>query len=531
MKQSPSSLVAVVVMLAVCSTAAQAQGVNVTARLLDFDVAEPARENYRDTHAGTGIVNDAITRALQDLKATALAPVRDALSGPNRLGPGMTARDIEIMLGTPGAPSLLPTGQAKGRMTIPVTGNWIDLTSTHPASRGPSMDPRMRIAFDLTLTIDMYLGTRPPHLRASAAILQPKNPVVTPLNVWAEIGLGIDDILSSLGGTQSIEARINEGFGKQRAEVTNTFNSGLAANAGLLSMPKGYTFNGGRIEPDQVIVAGYRVVPYANDRVTLLATWPKDLGAMMNDCRPVGMGASWQAGPRPYSGVAKPPRGTATVLNVNSRAERRGEFICSTILQAPKGAPLSFAWADPVRVTVASPNPAVLKTVLVARPSGWVNPVVPTAPEYALALTKESQVGTGRQLDAAAQAQKSPLDPVTRSGVEERVNPVVQQPESPVLSTVPMTSPAPTTTTTVPTTAPVPTTRGTLISPAPAATTVPMTVPVPTTRGTLVSPAPAATTVPLTAPPTVDSAVRMPGTLVTPDQVPEVAPRTPSEGP
>jgi hypothetical protein len=519
MKQSSLSLCAVVVVLAVCSSAAQAQGVSVTVRQLDFDVAEPTREDYRDTQAGTGIINNAITLAWQDLKGSALDPVRDALSGPNRLGPGMTARAIEIELGTPGTPSLVPTGQAKGQMTIPVTGNWIDLTSTHPASRGPSMDPRMRIAFDLTLTIDFHLVNRTPHLRASAAILQPTNPVVTPLNMWAEIGLGIDDILSSLGGTQSIEARIKEGFGKQRTEVTNALNSGLAANAGLLAMPKGYTFNGGRIEPDRVIVAGYRVLPYANDRVTLLATWPKDLGTLMNDCRPVDMGASWQAGPWPYSGVAKPPRGTARVLHVNSRTERRGEFICSTILQAPKGAPLSFAWAEPVRVTVASPNPAVLKTALVARPSGWANPVVPTAPEYALALTKESQVGTGLQLDAAAQAQKSPLDPVTRSGVEERVNPVVQQSESPVVSTVPMASPAPAAETR-PTTAPVPTTRGTLISPAPTTTTVPMTAPVPTTRGTLTSPDRA-----------TDDAVRIRGILETPGKAPEAASRAPSEGP
>ncbi len=495
MKLSPLSQVAVVVMLAVCSSTAWAQGISVTVRLLDFDVAQPASENYRDTHAGTGIVNDAITRALQDLRATSLAPVRDSLSGPNRLGPGMTARAIEIELGTPGTPSLLPTGQAKGRMTVPVTGNWIDLTSTHPASRGPSMDPRMRITFDLTLTIDLYLGSRPPHLRASAAVLQPRNAVVTPLNMWAEIGLGIDDVLSSLGGTQSIQARINEGFGKQRTEVTEFLNSGLARNAGLLAMPKGYTFNGGRIEPDRVILAGYRVLPYANDRATVLASWPRDFGTLMKDCRPVGIGASWQAGPRPYSGVAEPPRGTAKVLFENTRAERRGEFICSTVLQVPKGAPLSFAWAEPVRITVASPNPMALKTALVARPSGWTNPVVPTAPEYMLALTKESQVGTGRQLDAAAQARKSPLDPVTRSGIGERVNPVVQQPDVRV-------APAP------------------VATPAPTTTTAPVTAPVPTTRGTLTSPDPA-----------VNDTVRIRGTLATPGQVPKVAPRAPSEGP
>jgi hypothetical protein len=431
-----------VLVLATTSSAAQAQGVGVTTRLLDFDVAHPDRESYRDTDVGTGVIGNAITLAWQDLSTSALNPVREWLGGADRLGPGMTARDIVITLGAPGQPSVAPTGQAQGRLTIPVSGNHIDLTSTHPASPGRSTDPRMRVVFDIVLTIDFLLTGRAPHLRAAAGILQPENARVSPLNTWADIGLGIDGLLSSLGGTKSIEARVRDAFSSQRIAVTNAFNSRLAANAGLFAMPKGYVYNGGRVEPDRIIIAAYRVMPFAGDRVTVLATWPKELGTLMRDCRPVGITASWQAGPRPFSGVPEPPRATATIQNMNPRIERRDQFACSVVMQVPKGAPLSLAWADPVRVTAASPNPIVMKTVVVARPSGWANPVLPTAPEYALALTRESQAGIGLQRDAASHAQQSPLDPVSRAGVEQRANPVIQQPRVRGAPT-PVTAPAP----------------------------------------------------------------------------------------
>jgi len=410
-------------MLVAGTTSAQAQGVGVTLKLLDFDVTQPAREGYRDVPAGNGLISFAVERAWGDLSGTALDPVKQWLGASNRLGSGMTARDIGIQLGSPGAMQLASTGQSKGRLTMAIAGNAIELTSTHPVSRGKWMDPRLRVGFDMTLTIDFSMVEQPPYVRASEAVLQPGNVRVSPLNLSAELGLSIDEIVSSLGGTQTISARVRDAFAGARVPVTNAFNAQLRSQGGLLALPNGYRYNGGRVEPGRIVVAGYKVKQAAGTNVAIVATWPKSLGTLMDDCRPVGIGATWQSGPKPYSGVNEPPSTAAQMQNVNPRTERGSDYGCSAVLRVPQGAPISVTWSDPVRVNVGSPNPMVMKTVVAARPAGWANPVVAKGSEVALVLSRESRAGTGVQFDRAARPRGNPLDPVAGSTVTERINP------------------------------------------------------------------------------------------------------------
>jgi hypothetical protein len=424
------------------ATAAPAQGVGVTVKLLDFDVTQPDRADYRDVNAGSGIIDMAVGRAWGELSGTALDPVRQWLAASDRLGKGMTARDIEIRLGTPGAIRLTPTGQSKGRLTVAIGGNSIDLTSTHPVSRGKWMDPRMRVNFDMTLTIDFLMVNQAPHVRATEAVLQPGNVRVSPLNFAAELGLSIDDVISSLGGTQSVENRVRDAFAAARVPVTGSFNGQLRSQAGLLALPKDYLFNGARVEPGRIVIAGYKPKPATGARVAVVATWPKDLGTLMDDCAPVGIGARWQSGPRPFSGAGEAPSATAQMQNMNPRTERSAGYACSVVLIVPQGAPVSITWADPVRVAAGSPNPMVMKTVIAARPSGWTNPIVPKQPDYALTLARESRAGTGLQVDAAVQARRSPLDPVTGAKLTERVNPAIQTPAQRGVPAAAVVSPA-----------------------------------------------------------------------------------------
>jgi hypothetical protein len=66
----------------------------------------------------------------------------------------------------------------------------------------------------------------------------------------------------------------------------------------------------------------------------------------------------------------------------------------------------------------------VMRNVIVAHPAGWSNPVVPRHPdEYTLMLARESRAGTGLQLNPAARARKSPIDPIARPGASDRIDP------------------------------------------------------------------------------------------------------------
>ena len=128
---------------------------------MDFDVAQPAREEYRDSELGDTLINKAVEQAWSSVGSGRVTDdIKKWLQKPDRLGSGMTARDVQIRLGAPGAMQLVSKGQATGRLTLTVPGNEIDLTTTHPLSQGPGMDPRVRVRFDLQLTLSTSTSIR-----------------------------------------------------------------------------------------------------------------------------------------------------------------------------------------------------------------------------------------------------------------------------------------------------------------------------------------------------------------------------------
>jgi hypothetical protein len=410
--------------LALSFTAASASAqVNLTLKLMEYDVTQPTREEYRDSELGDRPINQAIEQAWAGVASGRVNDaIKEFLKKPDRFGSGMTARDIDVRLGAPGAMQLVSTGQTKGTATIKVSGNEIDLTTTHPLSRGKSMDPRVRIKFDLTLTIDLFIEPDRPRLRAIDAVAQPGNVNLFALNHSAAIGGAIDKLLSDFGGTPSLTDKVRGAMQQSRLGFANTFNSEMDKKAPSLVLP-GHIYNGGRIENGRVLIAQYKVKPTTPDRVAIVASWPKSLGELMNDCGPVAIGANWQAGPKPFAGVKEPKRQAGKVTNVNPRTMRRDEYICSTVVEVAKGAPLQVTWAQPVPVNVGSPNPMAMRQVLAAKPAGWNNPIVPNAIEYVLALNKESRPGIGVQSDAITAAKRNPLDPIAQ---ERRVDQVSQ---------------------------------------------------------------------------------------------------------
>lgn len=418
---SPALTTALALLLG--ASAAEAQGINLTLKLMDFDVSQPMREEYRDSELGDAPINKAIEQAWAAMGGGVVTDaIKTWLQKPDRLAPGMTARDIEIRLGKPGAATLVSKAQATGVATIVVTGNEIDLTTTHPMSRGPSMDPRVRVRFDLKLTIDLHVDPSAPRLRAAEAVAQPSSVDLYALNHWATIGGALDKLKSTLGGTPSLTDKVRGAMQQSQLVFTRAFNSEMDKQAGALVLP-GYTYNAGRIENGRVLIAQYRRKPSATDRVAFVASWPQSLGELMPDCGPVNIGATWQSGPRPFAGVREPHRTPAKRTNVNPRTTRRDQYICSTVLEAPKGAPLRVTWAQPIPVKIGSPNPMAMRQALAAHPSGWANPIVPTPSdiEYVLALAKESRPGIGVQSDAATVARRNPLDPVARDLRIDRV--------------------------------------------------------------------------------------------------------------
>jgi hypothetical protein len=417
-------IVAILAMLAASS--AYGQPVGVTLKLMTFDPASPGREQYEDRNLGDRLITAAISNAWEQQRQTAEDAVRTALSGPNRLASGMTAREISVTLGEPGSPRLTVLDRVRGRLELTVPANAVTLTTTHPLSQGPSMDPRLRIGFDLKLVLEFQVVAKAPYVQAASVFVQPAAVSVQALNASAALGMSIDQVLSSLGGARTIGERIVGGMEQSKLNITQRFNSHLATNAGLLALPPGYLFNGGRVESTRVVIAAYRAIQPSSVDFMVSASWPKTLGELMADCRPLGAAAQYQSGPPSLHGDA-PPYASALIVGVNPRYSVNEEFRCHVVVRAPAGVPLVLSWARPIPVGLAAAKNAYLKTTLNAEPAGWANPVVARASGATYLLKLSQGVGAtaaGKQLNARASARISPIDPVAKQLQESaRVTP------------------------------------------------------------------------------------------------------------
>jgi hypothetical protein len=420
------SAAAAALFLAGCT--ALASNIGLTLKLMDFDLANPQREEYADRNLGDALINYAINTAWEQQSQAAADGVRLALSGPDKLGSGMTARNIIVRLGEPQSPHLTVLDRVRGRLELTVPGDAVSLTTTHPLSRGPWMDPRLRISFSLNLVVEFKVISKAPFVQALTAYAQPTGVAVQALNLSADLGLSIDDIVSSLGGVQTIGEKIAGGMEQSKVNITDRFNSYLAGNAGLLALPPGYLFNGGRVEPTRVAIAAYRPSQPAPADIFIKATWPNSLGELMADCLPVGIGAQYQSGPHSLNGDA-PPFAMAQLLTTAPRLlSTDGTYSCFSLVRVPVGAPLNISWARPVHVTASGPNNKYLQASVNANPQGWSNPIIVRANSttFLLALSRHiGATGAGLQLNAAKAARVNPGDPViSRAKASARINPV-----------------------------------------------------------------------------------------------------------
>ena len=84
------------------------------------------------------------------------------------------------------------------------------------------------------------------------------------------MGAALDRIKSDIGGTPTMTDKVRAAFEQARLPFTNTFNQAMDRNQPSLVLA-GYNYNAGRIENGRVIIAQYRVKPYASRRHAVVA--------------------------------------------------------------------------------------------------------------------------------------------------------------------------------------------------------------------------------------------------------------------
>lgn len=390
MKITSSTHIALSAALLASAQTAFCNDIGITKKLMEFDVTQPAREDYQEVVIGANLIDEAVRLAWRQAGDDATARLVQWLSAPDRFGAGMSASEIRVTLGRPASIALQP-GAADhprlGKLAVTIPANRIELISTHPASRGRWMHPHTLFVFDLSAVIDIGIVASAPYVRASQALVAVDKVMVLPLNELSALGLSADRRLPN-GDSQTAHADvIAQAFRAADLPMAGTFNDQLRAMGRHLPLPQDETFNGGAVEGARIVIAAFKAKPAKEGDVAISTSWHKSLGELMNDCAPVGAGARWISGPKPYGG-GEAPRQAAHALRAYPRADGGENFSCLSIVRVPSGAPVEITWRQPIHL---GPNEALAEGVTIeATPVNFGNPVqFPDSQVHQLALGRE----------------------------------------------------------------------------------------------------------------------------------------------
>ncbi len=378
---------------------AQAQGAGLTKKLMEFDAAQPTREDYRESDLAPNLIDETIQRAWLQASGQALAPMRAWLAGANRIGAGMTARNVEIAFGHP-APVLVQPGAdpRSGSLIVTIANNRIDFTSSHPASRGKGMDPRVELVFDLAFTVELEVVASSPYVRAGETTLAVGRVVVLPRNELAAIAYSSERPAAQ--DVPPLDEWLRAALRAANLPLAAAFSQQLRTQADALALPPSETFNGGAVEASRIVIAAFRVKPVKEADLVVWASWKKALGDLMNDCAPLAVGAHWVSGPRPYAG-GDPPRQSAPAFGAYARTETGESHACMSIVRVPAGAPIQITWAPKIEVAPGAASALHPGYAVKATPLDFTNPVrTQDSRIHRLTLIQSADAADGVQVGA-----------------------------------------------------------------------------------------------------------------------------------
>lgn len=375
MKLTNSTRIALAAAALACAQAAPCSDIGITKKLMEFDITQPAREDYREQALGANLVDEAVRRAWRQADEEATAKLVQWLSAPERFGAGISASDLRLTLGRPAAITLQPGAAAdarQGRLAVTIPANRMELISTHPASRGGWMHPRTLVVFDVAVTIDFGIVAHPPYVQASKAVVAVDKVMALPLNELSALALAADGRRSTADGKSAYAEVLAQAFDAVRLPLSRAFNDQMHALARQLALPAGETFNGGAVEDGRIVIAAFTAKAASESDLAISATWRKSLGELMDDCAPLEAGARWISGPRPYGG-GMAPREIAQAFSTYPRADGGENYSCRSFVRVPAGAPIEITWAQPIRLD--SGAEAAGGITLEAMPLDFANPV------------------------------------------------------------------------------------------------------------------------------------------------------------
>lgn len=420
------SRLAAATLLAACApTAFAAVGARVLVQ--EWSPAQPDKHAVRILADDPEIVSRSIAQAWANARTLICAQIKARLGAP-RLVRGQTLYDIDCKLDPNAAITVESAGANALRLTFAIRGSSIAATSTVPDPLGREFDPRFSLTLDATLRIALAVQADPNQtLRATQAQFKLGNAKIDSHNASGDVLKFVaDDLIPFLGGP-NFKTLAENAVNSVSFNLATQFNGALAPVNAKLRGPAGHVRVGVWGRPNRITVAfGPReIAPPANGSISGVVRWDPAKFRAAPNCASFALQASVQTGPGPlldpddYSRTGAAPMRNVGTVSMTPAGERECRFAISGV---PAGWPNHIQARLHGAKPLASAGSAIYSTRLVLQPDGWSGPVIASAAGRDYVVAQEIRA-TAVEHQAR---RRNPLDPVTRAGASDRLNPNVR---------------------------------------------------------------------------------------------------------
>lgn len=419
--RSPIAAAVAATLFAAACGAVHADQVGVRFMQLEWDPRSPTQTPYV-SHDLDGFVNTAVQQVWDQVRPQIIQDVIASVTRPDYIRDGVTLRDVDLKLSSDApTPSLVsvPQDPTNGHIGLFLPNNSMDFTSTYPHVPR-SADPKLSASFDLVVDISIHVnGKMRPPIEVASAVARPVNAKIEPRNVTSQIGLTVDDIVSTFTGGNKLRDMITSGINHSSLNLTGAMRAYLAQNANIVSLPPGDTFNGGRIEGNYIVIAGWHRKSLPTAWIPVTAHWDPNTTAYIS-CDALQVTVTVPYAPAPYG---RPPQEFVTnelrATDPGRITDLGSQKQCSQSIASFAGVTGTVKYHETVGGSGKSYKP-VEQWVVRAIPENWDNPFS-IGQESATFRLETQHGGMGSGMNAPNQAYEAihsnPIDPVARTRV------------------------------------------------------------------------------------------------------------------
>lgn len=320
---------------------------DVTVSASTWDFTHPQGEPQTTVTPYAALLTRAVAAAWSAQSGAICAGIKASLTRGDSMGRGFTAHPENFVCNLGAPPSSVDLGLGAGAYSVGITvrSNYLEFTTTQPTPLGSYADPRLSVAYDLTLNATIPLPAPNAPLAATSAVAHVANAHADTHNLPADIVASLADVVRFFGGP-NFKTIAEQKIDARTVDFTNQINTMLAKvnlpaleHQGFADLAAGLGNGAGGATMALSLQRSANVPTSGNGSVHGLVQWRSVYGAPAQGCGAFTIAATVQVGPpsqgSPTAAAGSP--GTALGTPVVSGQESQCGF---TLGGLPTGVPL-----------------------------------------------------------------------------------------------------------------------------------------------------------------------------------------------